>query len=406
MAKEINQVLRGTATFNLVGKAVVNQYTFKMDVESQKSDWVYNQMQLKVRTNEGEIQSEMMGGYGSTRKNQVYVHGTKVNDNGKTVDDFKNSFTIDWEDRFDEEILEKVGERCFINVGIEKDASGKVIYKKFLSEYDAIQYIESVLKDGDIINIKGDLSYQMYNGALSVRKNIKSIALSNREEKDFKATFMQTILTDNSSLGKPNKETRTLPIDCYVVDFSKEFDNKKIIRMVNGKKKEGLNIPLSKTFDFKIGEDLEKAKRMVKYFKAKNKKIAEITVDGIFTAGGTLETVQVTMDDVPEDIKELIELGMIDEAEVLEKIAFANGGNKKSEQMIILRPHMDMIENGDKKTPSLAVVSDKYNEDDLMIENVLEINNARFEDEEQAEIDLEDDSPFDTEDDIDWGDFE
>ena len=198
----------------------------------------------------------------------------------------------------------------------------------------------------------------------------------------------------------------TLSIYCYVVDFSKEFDNKKIIRMVNGKKKEGLNIPLSKTFDFKIGEDLEKAKRMVKYFKAKNKKIAEITVDGIFTAGGTLETVQVTMDDVPEDIKELIELGMIDEAEVLEKIAFANGGNKKSEQMIILRPHMDMIENGDKKTPSLAVVSDKYNEDDLMIENVLEINNARFEDEEQAEIDLEDDSPFDTEDDIDWGDFE
>ena len=62
MAKEINQVLRGTATFNLVGKAVVNQYTFKMDVESQKSDWVYNQMQLKVRTNEGEIQSEMMSG--------------------------------------------------------------------------------------------------------------------------------------------------------------------------------------------------------------------------------------------------------------------------------------------------------------------------------------------------------
>ena len=164
MAKEINQVLRGTSTFNLVGKAIVNQYTFKMDAESQKSDWVYNQMQLKVKTNEGDIQAEMMGGYGSARKNQVYVHGTKVNDNGKTVDDFKNSFVIDWEDRFDEEILEKVGERCFINVGIEKDENGKVVYKKFLSEYDAIQYIESGLKDGDVVNVKGDLSYQMYNG--------------------------------------------------------------------------------------------------------------------------------------------------------------------------------------------------------------------------------------------------
>ena len=404
MAKEINQVLKGTATFNLVGKAVVNQYTFKMDAESQKSDWIYNQMQLKIRTNEGDIQAEMMGGYGSARKNQVYVHGTKVNDNGRTVDDFKNSFTIDWEDRFDEEILEKVGERCFINVGIEKDDSGKVIYKKFLSEYDAIQYIESVLKDGDVVNVKGDLSYQMYNGKLSVRKNIRSITLSNKEEKDFRATFTQTILTDSSSLGKPDKETRTLPIDCYIVEFSKELDGKKIIRMVNGKRKEGLNIPMPKTFDFKIGEDLDKAKRMVKYFKAKNKKVSEITVDGIFTKGGNLETVQVTI----EDIKELIELGMIDEVEVLEKMAFANGGNKKPEQMIILRPHMDMVENGEQKTPTLAVVSDKYNEDDLMIENVLEVNGARFEDEEQPEIDLEDDSPFDTEDDddIDWGDFE
>lgn len=411
MAKEINQVLRGTSTFNLVGKAIVNSYTFSMDKESKSgSDWVYNQMQLKVKTNEGDIQAEMMGGYGSARKNQVYVHGTKVNDNGKTVDDFKNSFVIDWEDRFDEEILEKVGERCFINVGIEKDENGKVVYKKFLSEYDAIQYIESGLKDGDVVNVKGDLSYQMYNGNLSVKKNIRSIVLSNKEEKDFKATFTQTILTDNSSLGKPDKETRTLPIDCYIVDFSKEFDGKKIIRMVNGKKKEGLNIPMPKTFDFRIGEDLEKAKKMVKYFKAKNKKVSEITVDGIFTKGGNLETVQVTIDDVPEDIKELIELGMIDETEVLEKIAFANGGNKKPEQMIILRPHVDMVANGDQKTPSLAVVSDKYNEDDLMIENVLEVNGARFEDEEQPELDLEDDSPFgtedDTEDDIDWGDFE
>lgn len=390
MAKEINKINKKTSSFNIIGKALVTNYTFGLDRESQKSDWVYNQMNLKVRTNDGDIQSEMMGGYGSNRSNFVYVHGTKVNDNGKKVDDFANSFKIEWEDRFDEEILETVGERSFITVGLEKDSKDKTVYKKFVSEYDAIQYIESVLEDGMTVNVKGDLAYSAYNGNLTVRKNIRSIALSNAEEEKHKATFIQTLIVDSNAVGKPNKETRTVPIDAMVVDFAKEVDGKKIIRMVNGKKKEGLSIPLAKAFDFRIGEDVEKAKRMVKYFKAKNKKVTEITVDGIFSKGNGLETVSVTIDDIPDDIKELIELELIDEKEVLDKMAFANGGNQKPEQMIIIKPHLDTVQNGDSKILAISVEADKYNDEDLYIDNVLSIQNAFFDDEtNNAEEEME-----------------
>ena len=220
MAKEINQLQKGTANFNIIGKALVNSYTFGIDKESQKSDWIYNQMGLKVEAGKcGSIKSEMMGGYGSERKNEVYVHGKK--DDGK--DDFKTSFTVAWEDRFDEEVLKTIGDRCFITVGLEKDKDDKVIYKKFISPYDAIAYIKEHLKDGDVVNIKGDIKYQMYNGNLSAKKEITSIALSNAEEDKFRATFTQTLLVESDGIGKPNKETRTLPITAYVVEKRNKY---------------------------------------------------------------------------------------------------------------------------------------------------------------------------------------
>lgn len=402
MAKEINQLTKGTASFNIVGKALINSYTFTLDKESQKSDWVYNQMQLKVHVGEyGDIKSEMMGGYGSERDNVVYVHGRK--DDNK--DDFKNSFTIAWEDRFDEEVLKTIGDMCFITVGLEKDENEKVIYKKFLTQYDAITYIKEHLKDGEVINVKGNLSYQIYNGNLSVKKEITSIALSSVEEKDFKATFTQTLLVESDGVGKPNKETRTLPITAYVVDFANEFDGKNIIRMVNGKKKKGTNIPMVKEFDFKIGEDIEKAKKMVKYFKAKNKKVTEITVEGIFKQGGNLETQQVTLDDIPDDIKELIELGLYDEKEILDKQAFANGANKTPEEMLIIRPRVNMVGDEGNKTPQMAVDPDKYNEEDLYIDNVLEVNGAKFDISEDEVEDITEETEVEEDDifsDDDW----
>ena len=111
-------------------------------------------------------------------------------------------------------------------------------------------------------------------------------------------------------------------------------------------------------------EDKDKTTRFLKQFKAKPKKVTEITVEGIFTKG-SLETEQIDENDIPDDIKELIELGIIEKDEKKKKMAFANGGSKP-EMMIILKPQIKVIEdqNGNK-TPSLMKEKDKYNEDDI-----------------------------------------
>lgn len=389
MAKELilNPLKKGKAEFNLVGKVKLSDFTFKLDVESSKeySDWVYNQLNLGVNCGQyGIIYADMMGGYGSQRENKVFAHGKKENDNGQQVDDFKKKIEIAWEDRLDEDNFENIGDKCFITIGLEKDEKGNTVYKKFLTQYDAIKYINDFLNDEMVVNVKGNLKYQLYNDAVQVKKEITSIALSKAEEKDFKATFTQSLLLDSKAIGKPDKETNLISIDAMVLDFVKEYNDKKIVRTVNGKKKEGCNLPLLKTFFVKITDDKEKLTKFLKLFKAKNKKVTQFTVNGYFSKG-ELNTVSVSKEDIPDDIKELIEEGYIDEDEILNKMAFANGGNKKPEEMIIKSPHI-IFRGEDTKIPSLDREDGLYTENDVNPLLIIEQLGAEMEETKKEEI--------------------
>lgn len=384
---EITPLKKGKSEFNLVGKVKVNDYTFKLDVESAKanSDWVYNQLNLGVDCGDnGMIYASMMGGYGTDRNNVVYVHGKKEKD-GRTQDDFDNRYTIAWEDRHDEDILEDIGEMCFITVGLEKDVKGKTDYKKFLTEYDAISYINEVLEDGMTVNIKGNLQWRMYKETLQAQKNITSIVLSKVEEsKDYKATFTQSMLLDDNAIGKLDKETRSIPITGYIIDHAQEYEGKLITRKVNGKTVKGINLPLVKTFEFKVGEDVDKAKQMLKQFKVKSsKKLTQLVVVGYFSRG-EISTVEVSEDDIPDDIKEMIELGFIDKEEILGKMAKANGANNSPEQMIIKSPNI-IFKGEETKLPVIDKVIDAYTLDDINISLILENCNT-----EEVEDDTED----------------
>ena len=396
--KEITPIKKGVSQFNLIGKAKVSDFTFKIDVASGKegSDWIYNQMNLGVDCGEnGTIYADLMSGYGSERDNVVYVHGKKEDDNGREVDDFDNKFSIDWEDRLDEDNFDSIGEMCFITVGIEKDDKGNTIYKKFLTGYDAIQYINDNLENETVVNVKGNLKYQQYNDQITVKKEIKSIALSKATEDKFKATFTQTLLLESDAIGKPDKETRTIPITGLVIDFVKEYQGNKIYRTVNGNKKEGTNLPLPKLFEIEVGEDTNKTTLLLKQFKAKAKKVTELTVDGIFTKG-SLVSVEVGEDDIPDDIKELIELEILDKEEVIGKLAFANGG-KRPEKMVIKAPNVKIREVNGNKIPVIQKESNKYEEDDINPFLIIESVGGKLEEESELKDNKEktDDSEID-----------
>ena len=352
-----------TQQFTLVGKAIVNDYTFKLDEHSNKSDWIYNQLNLNVDCGEhsGKVSAEMMGGYGSERNNNViYVHG-KNEDNS---DDFKNQYTIDFVDRFDESILEDIGDLCFINIGLEKDVHDKTVVKRFLTPYDAIAYVSENLEDGMVINVRGQLRYQLYNGNVQCRKEINSIFLSKAEPDAYRASFVQTMLLDKDSAGKStiDKDKKVMYVNAYILEKFKEFNGWDLTE--NGKVKGGIFVPLRKTFEFDLNgkEPTQTAKLIDKVFKVK-KGVTQITFEGEFVETGAAIT--ATEDDLTDDVKDMIDCGFYTLEEALTKCS-TNGARER--KMMILKPQIRMVGDDDNKTSQVQIFKEQFEEEDLQLD--------------------------------------
>ena len=393
-----------TQRFKLIGEPTFTDFTYRIDAKSEKSDWVYNSINLGVNCGEkhGIVTCELMGGYGSERDNVVYVHGK--NENGG--DDFSNSYTIAWEDRFDESILADIGDLCFITVGLEKTNKGDVFFNKFLTPYDAIAYINEHLEKDMVITVNGNLRYSIYNGNVQCKKEINSIYLAiDKQTKEaftpdkYKATFTQTILLDSDSCTKDSldKDKSALIIDAYILEKFKEFNGWDLTD--NGKNRGGQFVPLKKTFEHSVDISTDKGKetlkkKLDKLFKVKKGTVTQITFEGEFVETGA--TVQATLDDVPDDIKELIEMGIYTEEEALAKCS-ENGSRER--RMLILKPLIKMVGEEGEKKPVVQRVDEKFSEDDLIMDCLSPKESDEDEDEyEEDTVDTEETTEEATED--------
>lgn len=374
--------------FTLVGKAALGKFPFNIDAHSEKSDYIYSRMLLNVDCGEkyGLVQSQLMGGYSISNPYPLYVHGKKIDEKtGREVDDFDNIYTIDWEDRLDESILEDVGNLCFIRIGIERDKEGNIVEKKFLSDYDATNYLSDTLKDGTEIKVKGQLKYSIYNDAIQVTKQINSIFLKTDKDTPI-AMFTQTMLLNKDSVGKLDKDKMVYPIVGMILEKFKEYNGNDLTD--GGSLKGGKFVPLRKVFDYEVDPDnKEKADLVIsKVFKVK-KNITMLTCEGIFVEGGA--TVQATEADIPADIKELIDLGAYSMEEALAKCSENKG---KERRMILKRPFLRMVGEEGSKTLQIQKFEDKYSDEDLMLDYLIKHEEPE-EEEDEDEVPFEEEKP-------------
>lgn len=352
--KERKALKKGKASFNLIGRAKVTDKTFNLD-NSYDSGWTDNQMYLGVDCGNGNIvYGEMRGGFFPDDDNILRAFSkTDKADSGKS-----KMVEIAWEDRFNEDLLDTIGDSSFITVGVEKDVKEKTVYKKFLTPYDAVQYLNEHLEDGMIVNVKGNIGYSEYDDNVSMKKEITSIVLSKVEnEDDFKAKFSQMILLDSKSIGKRDKEKGTIMLDAYVVDYvgSPKIDGKKVAVKQN--------VVFPKTFEVHVNENEEiTAKMLQRYFKVSKKNtLNALTVVGDIIEGGSI--VNITEDDIPDDIKELIEMGLYSEDEAKSKCAVGN--NNREKRMVILKPDITYVGQDENRKPTVALEESKYEDTDL-----------------------------------------
>jgi len=344
--------------FTLVGKPNITDFTFKLNERSNESNYVYNSLNLGVNCGEryGTVYAEMMGGYSDKpdANNVIYAHGKK--DDGS--DDFSKQIVVNWEDRFDPDVLDEIGELSFITVGLEKTSkSKKTFYNKFLSAFDAIEYIEKCLTKDMTIYVRGNLKYSSYKGKTQNRKNITNIVLSEAEEKDYRATFRQSVLYDKTSASLKNidKTKSVMFVDGRVLDYVKEM---------NGVEVKG-QFPFPCQFEWEMDFTNEAQCRAVvdKVFKVK-KDVNQMTFEGIFVEGGASVAIDYEKD-VPDEIKELVEANVYTKEQAIE--ACTAKGNRE-QRMILKRPYIKLV--GEEKMPVLQRFEAKYKEDDLYLDYV------------------------------------
>nr|WP_270249220.1 hypothetical protein [Coprococcus catus] len=379
--EKVNNLIKTdwVANFNLIGKAVVNDYTFKIDAKSEKSDWMYNSINLGVDCGEkyGTVYCELMDGYGTERENYpIYVFGKEEDGTA----DFTNSYQIAFEDRLDQDLVADVADISLITVGLEKTDKDKTFYNKFLKGYDAIAYAYEHLKDGMVVNVKGQLKYTVYNGNIQCRKEINSIVLSQADPEYYHATFSQSILLDRDSCTKESldKNKSVLLVNAYVLEKFKEFNGHDLTE--GGKNRGGQFVPLKKTFEFPVDistpEGKEKTNKIIqKFFKVK-KGVTQINFNGEFIESGA--TVQTTVDDLSDDIKELIDMGIYTEEEA---IALCSDNGTRERRMLIRQPIIRKVGPDDKKVSKPQIFNEKFTEEDLALDCLIPVE--------------EDDVPFD-----------
>lgn len=367
------------SNFTLIGKPVINDYTYKIDERSDKSNWVYNALNLGVDCGEkhGTVYCECMSGYSEENENRIYAHGKTESGS----DDFDKQMIVAWEDRFNDEILEDIGDLSFITIGLEKTNADKTHYKKFLSAYDAIAYVREHLTEDMTICVRGNLKYSEYNGNVQVRKNITSIALSKADDPSkYKATFTQSVLIDkdSASMKKDNidMDKGVMFVDARVLDYVKE---------VNGIEVKG-QYPYKKRFEFAMNFENEKQCKTIyeKLFKVK-KGVTQVTFEGDFVEGGAVVT--ATWDDIPDDIKDLVEMGVYTKEEALAKCT-SNGSRER--RMVLRKPMIKLV--GDDKVPVVQKFEERFTEEDLVLDYLYKNKDT---DDDKPPFDIEEESGSD-----------
>ena len=239
-----------------------------------------------------------------------------------------------------------------------------------------------------VVNVKGNLKYSTYNDNVQVRKNITSIVLSKVDDADnYKATFTQSILInkDSATLKNIDKDKGIMYVDARVLDYVKE---------VNGVEVKG-QYPYNKQFEFAMDFSNEAActKIMDKLFKVK-KGVTQITFEGEFVEGGAVVT--VTRDDLPQDIQDLIDMGVYTEEEACAKCT-ANGGRER--RMVLVKPQIKMVESGDSKIPAIQRFEERYTEEDLVLDYIYNNKKSGAKD-DKPPFDAEEETEAD--DSMDW----
>lgn len=305
--------------------------SFETDLVSKNNaSYIYSRLNLKFEDGNGKtFYLNAMDGYDKVQGKQIRAQ-IKDSENGEAM-------FVNFADRHNETILSQIDGGSLIGVAFDKteDEEGKKKwnFKNFLAMYDVIEYLKSRLQTGMRLQVKGKTRYSEYNGDTQKEFQINTIKLIAEDEQEYSQAKKQMTPIQNNFTFRQD-----VIIQNGDVDLS-EWDEKSIAKvkakiLTKVKKKYTLlNLPL--VIRAKDGDEEDKKKRKLvidKFLDVAEGTIRRIQLEGTYNTGYT--SAKVSEEDLPEEAKEMIEMGLYDKEEVLQM--YAKGD--RVDEMLIVRP--------------------------------------------------------------------
>lgn len=366
-------------TFTFEGRAIISDKTFTINSTNKDGSWVHNGLNLGIDCGEHGINYvNCMGGYSTEKDNFIYLQ--LIGEDGKFLSGSESTKIVKWDDRFDlsDDELKIVNPQNIIRTYLEKGSDGKNLKRSFISMYDAIAYIKDHLNDKDPVIINGHIEYRPSEDGNDwyTTHVLDSISLRNEELLQPKATLELMVLIDEKCVGQPNIEERNIPLYFKTLTY---------LRTINGNKyNQVCTVPVKvlldmNTFDLSNEPGQKKFKYAIKnYFSSKDGFVNELLIRGYYTGGA--KKVEVSLDDLPKDIREAIENGIMDKEQVIGAMAI-NGTAQKN--IVFLQvptfPKKVVIDDVEQVLPVPIHNKEKYKIDELLsFEDLepIEVNNS------------------------------
>ena len=213
------------ARFSFVGTPVIPKQ--KADTKRpfcKEGEYVDKQTKKKRKT------LSMTFGVKETDSNMAFVEAfDSVQSTIKTMDADNEKMDVDWDDRFDEEIVDKVASYRKYIVDLGEECGGR---QEFITVYDMIQHLQEYLPqyDGRVV-VTGQFTRDWYaKKKMYFSKFRIQNVFAAPEERKSRLLITADLFYNKSSLDDSDyAENKKMTLDCYIEQYINKDEGRKFV---------------------------------------------------------------------------------------------------------------------------------------------------------------------------------
>lgn len=218
----------------------------------------------------------------------------------KTMDVDNEKMDVDWDDRFDEDIIEKVANYRKYIVDLGDEHGGR---QEFITAYDMIEHLREHLPnyDGRVV-VTGQFTRDWYAKKKTYfsKFRIQNVFAAPEERKNRLLLTMDLFYNKSSLDDSDFDENKKMTLDCYIEQYINKDEGRKYVPIqvvFSGTKYDLENEKHKKLFDYKM-----------KYIKVKNKNMVHIPWEIVLLRGAEEAEFDESM--LTDSQREQVELGI------------------------------------------------------------------------------------------------